>query len=522
MTFEFNQLTGLLPEIILLISACGLLMYEVFKNSFPKLERGLNKDNRNKSSRLLDSKNPLYNIQDICKNILYLVLFILLIQYNITVEPTYYAFGYFVNDRLIIVVKIVILITSIITILISEKYVIHKCINNVEYYALILLSIIGMFTLVSSTNLIGLYLSIELQSLCFYTLATFLRKTEASTEAGLKYFVLGALSSGILLFGFSILYGITGTTSFNDLSVILSNFNLDIESLNNFKGSIVSAIVLIIASLLFKLGSAPFHMWVPDVYEGSPTSITAFFAIVPKIGILTVLVKFCIINLTSTIYYWQYTLIICSVLSIVIGTFGAFYQKKLKRLFAYAAISHIGYILIGLISCNQKGLQSVFFYILVYIILNILLFSFILQLQKVNISPRGEKTISHIENIDELKGLYSYSPNLAFYFSMTLFSMAGIPPLAGFWSKMYLFMSAVDSSMYLLPIIAILTSVVSCFYYIRIIKLMFFDKTIKKINFVTDIDKGINIKVLKYLTIINITFMLFCNPILTFIGNLLT
>ena len=518
MTFEFNQITGLLPEIVLLISACGLLMYEVFKNSLSYTK----KDVKIQNYDLISTESALYNIEKICKSILYLILFILFIQYKITIEPTYYAFGYFVNDRLIITVKIVILLSSIITILISEKYVIRKCINNIEYYALILLSIIGMFTLVSSTNLIGLYLSIELQSLCFYTLATFLRKTEASTEAGLKYFVLGALSSGILLFGFSLLYGITGTTSFKELAIILSNFNLTLESLNIYKGSIISGIILIVASLLFKLGSAPFHMWVPDVYEGSPTSITAFFAIVPKIGILTVLIKFCIIDLAPTVYYWQYVLIISSVLSIIIGTFGAFYQKKLKRLFAYAAISHVGYMLIGLINCNEKGLQSVFFYILVYIILNILLFSFILQLQKVKITVRGEKIISHIEDINELKGLYSYSPNLAFYFSITLFSMAGIPPLAGFWSKMYLFMSAIDSSMYLLPIIAVLTSVVSCFYYIRIIKLMFFDRTIKKINFITNIDRGINVQILKYLTIVNISFMLFCNPILTFIGNLLT
>jgi NADH-quinone oxidoreductase subunit N len=333
---------------------------------------------------------------------------------------------------------------------------------------LTLLSILGLLLLVSSNDLITAYLAIEMQSLSFYVLATFKRESAFSTESGLKYFILGAFSSGLILFGSSYIYGLTGSLNFTDLSILLDGFTFEskLDSFSTLDGLKIF-ILFIVTGLLFKLAAAPFHMWSPDVYEGAPTSSTAIFAIVPKIAIFVLLTRIFHGSFYSLIDSWQQMIIFSAIISVVIGSFVALKQRKLKRLIAYSAISHVGYLLIAFSTGTFEGSQALFFYMVIYMITGLATWSIVLSIDSIYGSTK---------NLSDITALVQINKTMAITFSLILFSLAGIPPLAGFYAKMYVFLVAMSSSFYLPAIVAVLSSVISTFYYIRIIKVIYFEK----------------------------------------------
>ena len=360
-------------------------------------------------------------------------------------------------DYLSSFMKIVTLLAAFVVLLISPNYLRTFKIFKIEYPILILSSVLGMMIMISSNDLIVFYMGLELQSLALYVLATFDRDKLKSSEAGLKYFVLSALSSGLLLYGCSLIYGFTGSTNFN---VIANQFNAN-------EYAITFGIVFILVGLAFKISAVPFHMWAPDVYEGSPTSVTLFFTIVPKIAALTVFIRFLFVPFLNLIEQWQMILVFLSIASMLFGAIAAIGQKNLKRLIAYSSISHVGYALAGLATGSNDGIQSSVIYIIIYIIMNLGFFSCLLMMKRNNV---------YYEQIDDLSGLSKNHPMLSLSLLIILFSLAGIPPLAGFFAKFYIFKSVIEQSMYFLAIVGLLATVVAAFYYLRIIKIMYFDK----------------------------------------------
>jgi NADH-quinone oxidoreductase subunit N len=311
--------------------------------------------------------------------------------------------------------------------------------------------------MISSYDLIVFYLGLELQSLCLYILASFKREDVRSSEAGLKYFVLSALASGLLLYGCSLIYGFTGSTNFETITTNLNEAN---------KGA-VFGIVFIIVGLAFKVSAVPFHMWSPDVYEGSPTSVTSFFALIPKIAAISVFIRFMYVPFINAINQWQAIIVFLSIASMIVGAVAAIGQQNIKRLMAYSSIGHMGYALAGLAAGTNEGIQSLIIYLTIYLVMNLGAFGCIFMMKRENI---------FYENINDLSGLSKNHPILAFSFLIILFSLAGIPPLAGFFAKFYIFMAVIEVKMYALAIIGLVTTVVSAFYYIRIIKVIYFDK----------------------------------------------
>nr|ANA57059.1 NADH dehydrogenase subunit 2 [Pyramimonas parkeae]ANA57065.1 NADH dehydrogenase subunit 2 [Pyramimonas parkeae] len=363
--------------------------------------------------------------------------------------------------------KVLILICSFTSILISLDYLKEEKLNSFEPIILILISTVSMLLMVSSYDFISMYLGIELQSLCFYVLAACKRDSEFSTEAGIKYFLLGAFSSGLLLFGCSLIYGFTGLIHFEELAKVFSG----IEHTNAIK----LGILFLAVGFLFKLTAVPFHMWAPDVYEGAPNSITAFFLITPKIAILGLFVRLFLYSFYDFLFSWQVILLISSIASMILACFAAMAQKKIKRLLVYSAIGHVGYMLLAFSCGNLEGIQALFIYLVIYFIMTINMFASILSLR-------------HVKYIADLHQLVRTNPLLSITMGVNLFSIAGIPPLAGFCSKFYLFFAAISSSLYLGALIGVLTSVVSCFYYIRLIKIIYFESPKTWIHYST-IDK---------------------------------
>lgn len=414
------------------------------------------------SSSYLNYPIILSNITWLSLQILFFVFFLILLN------PLSYTFCFnkmLLIDNLSSFIKSIVVLCFIITLIISLRYNYIEKINVFELIVLFLLAVLGLLLLVSAYNFISLYLALELQSFCLYILAAINRNSEFSTEAGLKYFVLGAFFSGLLLFGFSLIYGFSGVCDYGSLQQFLF-----ISSGNNYTNtSITVASVFIFSAFFFKLSSAPFHILTPDIYEGSATSISAFFAIVPKISILAVLTRFTFISFYNDIFFFcQIIFILASLSSIFFGTFSALTQYKIKRLFAYSTISHIGFILMGLCCGSQEGISASYFYIVIYIITTIICFGLLL-------SVYTKREWLRLYYIKDLICLTRSNPLAALITAITFFSIAGIPPLAGFFSKMLIFMMAFFSNLYLLALIGILTSIVSCFYYIRIIKSVYFD-----------------------------------------------
>ena len=364
----------------------------------------------------------------------------------------------YVYDGLSLYSKILIILGTILTLLIGNKPQKIDGFNQPEYPVLILFSVLGMVLMTSSKNLISLYMALELQSLPLYVIAAINRDNLKSSEAGLKYFILGALSSGLLLFGMSLVYGAVGDTSFSSISEVSSQ---------NMSSILLVGLVFILSGLAFKISLVPFHMWTPDVYEGAPTPVTAFFAIVPKIAAITILVRVTFSAFDNAVTSWQQIIIFLSLLSMILGSFAAIMQTNLKRLMAYSSIAHMGYALVGVASGLLEGVSGVLIYMAIYIIMNVGAFIIILSMRRDN---------QIVEEIYDLKGISKTHPFLAFSFVTILFSMAGIPPLAGFFGKWLVFYSAVNANLVFLAIIGVLTSVVGAFYYLRIIKIMYFDE----------------------------------------------
>jgi len=366
----------------------------------------------------------------------------------------------YIIDKLSIFMKVLTLLFCVFVLLLSKDYIKNNSIDKIEYPIIILASTLGMILMISSYDLIIFYLGLELQSLCLYILASFKRDDERSTEAGLKYFVLSALASGLLLYGCSLIYGFTGSTNFEIIS----------ENLSEGNTGAVFGMVFIIVGLAFKVSAVPFHMWTPDVYEGSPTSVTSFFALVPKIAALTVFIRFMYVPFINVISQWQTIIIFLSIASMILGAVAAIGQSNIKRLMAYSSIGHMGYALAGLAPGTNTGIQSTIIYLTIYLVMNLGAFGCIFMMKRENI---------FYENINDLSGLSKNHPMLALSFLVILFSLAGIPPLAGFFAKFYIFMAVIEAKMYALAIIGLVTTVVSAFYYLRIIKVIYFDKPSK-------------------------------------------
>lgn len=442
-----NDLNILLPEYFFAGSTILLLSYGVIystssKYAYPQMIRSI-----------------------IWLSILVLTITGILILNNNTVGTTIIN-GLLISDYFGDIAKFILLVTTATTLLMSLDYVEKETIRFFEYVILTLLATLGMLFLASSYDLIAMYLAIEFQSLCLYVLAALKRNSLYSVEAGLKYFILGAFSSGILLFGISILYGFTGVTGFEDLSKLLISM-----SSNDFifSSGILLGVICIGVGLLFKIYAVPFHVWVPDVYQGSPTIITAYFAIVPSISVFTLIIRFFITTLHDLIEYWQPIFVVCAVASMLLGSIAALSQKRIKRLIAYSAIGHVGYILIGLASGTPEGIRGVLIYIVIYITMSIAFFSILLSLRKTSDNTQ-------LVFLSEFKQLHKSNPVLAISLTIVLFSMAGIPPIAGFFSKLYVFLPAIHEGLYILILIGILASVISAVYYLNLIRIMYFEK----------------------------------------------
>lgn len=356
--------------------------------------------------------------------------------------------------------KVLLLGAAIAVLLIGRRYVKAENIYRFEYPILVQTAVLGMMVMVSANDLMSLYVGLELQSLSLYVLAAFRTHSLRSTEAGLKYFVLGAVSSGLLLYGCSLIYGFSGSTNFT----AIANF---IASTESQASGLLIGLVFLICGLAFKISAAPFHMWTPDVYEGAPTSITAFFALSPKIAALILFMHVLLVPFGGLIDDWRLPLMLLSAASMLVGAFAALVQTNLKRLMAYSSIGHMGYALMGMAAGNETGVQAVLLYISIYAFMNLGVFILILGLRSNN---------RMLENISDLAGLSLKRPSLAVALLIFMFSMAGIPPLAGFFGKMYVFIAAVEAGLIWLAVLGALTSVVSAFYYLRLIKIAYFDE----------------------------------------------
>jgi NADH-quinone oxidoreductase subunit N len=366
--------------------------------------------------------------------------------------------GAFIDDSFGRFMKVLSYAGSLVTLLIAQDFLAREKIDKFEFPVLVLLSTLGMSMLISASGLIALYLGLELMSLALYVVAAFHRDDARASEAGLKYFVLGALSSGMLLYGASLLYGFAGTVSFAGIAAAVKGT----ASLG-----VIFGLVFLLAGLAFKISAVPFHMWVPDVYEGAPTPVTAFFASAPKIAAVAITVRVVTSAFPGIAVQWQQIIIFLSILSMALGSFAAIGQTNIKRLMAYSSIGHIGFALVGLAANSAAGVTGVLFYMGVYLVMTLGTFAAILSM-RVN----GKA----VENIHDLAGLARSDGSMAFFLAMLMFSLAGIPPLAGFFAKFYVFYAAVEAHLYWLAVIGFVTSVVAAFYYIQIVRIIYFDE----------------------------------------------
>jgi NADH-quinone oxidoreductase subunit N len=371
--------------------------------------------------------------------------------------------GSFIVDDFARFLKIVALIGSVATLILSAEFLSDPSGRIFEYSILVLLSTLGMMVLISAGDLIALYLGLELMSLALYVVAASNRDNAKSTEAGLKYFVLGALSSGMLLYGASLIYGFTGTVSFAGVAAAAKTGSI----------GIVFGIVFLLAGLCFKVSAVPFHMWTPDVYEGAPTPVTAFFASAPKVAAMAVFVRAAMTAFPGITAEWQQIVVFVSIASMALGAFAAIGQKNIKRLMAYSSIGHMGYALVGLAAGTAEGAQGVLVYLAIYVAMTLGSFAIIIAMKR-----NGQA----VEQISDFAGLSRTNPLLAFFFAMFLFSLAGVPPLAGFFAKWYVFVAAMKAGLFTLAVIGVLTSVVGAFYYLSIVKVMYFDDPLPRLD----------------------------------------
>jgi NADH-quinone oxidoreductase subunit N len=436
MPAELIALTPALPEIVLALGAMALLMLGAFGGK-----------------RAVGAVNALA--------ILLLVAAGFLVVWLPAGKLVAFG-GSFVVDTFARFMKVLALAGSASAILMSLNYMAAEKERHFEYPILILLSTLGMMLLVSAADLIALYLGFELMSLCLYVLAASSRDSVRSTEAGLKYFVLGALSSGMLLYGCSLIYGFTGTVTFTGIA----------QAAGQGGTGLVFGLVFLFAGLCFKVSAVPFHMWTPDVYEGAPTPVTAFFAASPKVAAIAIFIRVAVGAFPGIASQWQQILVFVAIASMVLGAFAAIGQRNIKRLMAYSSIGHMGFALIGLAAATPEGVQGVLIYIGIYVAMTLGTFAIILSMRRAD---------GPVEGIADLAGLARTNPGMAFFLAMLLFSLAGIPPLAGFFAKFYVFLAAIKAGLYTLAVIGVLASVVGAYYYLLIIKIMYFDEPAKSL-----------------------------------------
>jgi NADH-quinone oxidoreductase subunit N len=367
--------------------------------------------------------------------------------------------GAFQIDDFARFVKILALLGAVLVLIMSQNYVERRGMGQFEFPVLVVFAVLGMMLMISASDFLTLYMGLELQSLALYVLAAFRRDSIRSTEAGLKYFVLGALSSGIMLYGISLIYGFSGSTAFSDVAAAATGEGLSL--------GLVFGLVFLTAGLAFKISAVPFHMWTPDVYEGAPTPITAFFAASPKAAALALFVRCMISAFPDATEEWGQIIVFISILSMSLGAVAAIGQNNIKRLMAYSSIGHMGFALVGLAAGTEAGVEGVLIYLAIYVVTNIGVFVCILSMRR-----RGEM----VENISDLAGIAKARPVFAFALAMLMFSLAGIPPLAGFFAKFYVFLAAIQTGLYPLAVIGVIASVVGAFYYLRIVKIMYFDE----------------------------------------------
>jgi NADH-quinone oxidoreductase subunit N len=368
--------------------------------------------------------------------------------------------GSFVVDDFARFLKILALIGSAAAVAMSLDYAQRERQVRFEYSVLVVLSTLGMLMLISAADLIALYLGLELMSLPLYVVAASHRDSLRSTEAGLKYFVLGALSSGMLLYGASLVYGFTGTVSFPAIAQAAGHGGV----------GLIFGLVFLFAGFCFKVSAVPFHMWTPDVYEGAPTPVTAFFAAAPKVAGIAMFVRTAVAAFPGITSEWQQILVFVAIASMALGSFAAIGQRNFKRLMAYSSIGHMGYALIGLAAGTPEGVQGVLLYMAIYITMTLGVFAVILAMRR---------STGMVESIDQLAGLARTHPTMAFLLAMLLFSMAGVPPLAGFFAKFYVFLAAIKAGLYVLAVLGVLASVVGAYYYLAIVKIMYFDEAVE-------------------------------------------
>ncbi len=366
--------------------------------------------------------------------------------------------GAYIDDGFSRFMKALTLIGAIVSILLSVDWLQRNGLEKFEYPVLIMLSTLGMLLLISADNLIALYLGLELMSLALYVMAAFARDDGRSSEAGLKYFVLGALSSGMMLYGASLLYGFAGTVSFAGIAAVVST---------SAPIGVIFGLVFVLAALAFKMSAAPFHMWTPDVYQGAPTPVTAFFASAAKMAAVAITVRIVITAFPGVKDQWRQIIIFIAIASMLLGSFAAIGQENIKRLMAYSSIGHMGFALIGLAAGDEAGVRGVAIYLTIYLIMTLGTFAAILAMR---IEGR------YVENVSDLAGLSRTNSWMAFFLAMLMFSLAGVPPLAGFFAKYYVLLAAVDAGLFGLAVIGVLASAVAAYYYLRVVKVMYFDE----------------------------------------------
>jgi len=446
-----------IPEIFISLGIMFLLIFGVFKKNSSEL---------------------VYSLSTI------LLLITLALCFNLRAVNGVYLFNEsYKIEYLSTFMKILLILSGIFVMGVSLKYLKINNILKIEYPILILSSILGMMVMISSNDLIVFYMGLELQSLSLYVLASFNKNNLLSTESGLKYFILSALSSGLLLYGCSLIYGFSGSTNFVQIS----------QNINANQYTLTFGIVFILVGLAFKISAVPFHMWAPDVYQGSPTPVTLFFAILPKVAALTVLIKILYIPFLDLMDKWQMIVIFLSIASMIFGAIAAIGQKNLKRLIAYSSISHMGYTIAGLSTGTNEGIQSSIIYISIYVIMNLGFFCCLLMLRRDG---------KYYETVEDMSGLSKNHPILSFSLLLILFSLAGIPPLAGFFAKFYVFMAVIKNEMYFLAITGLLSTVIAAFYYLRIIKIIYFDPEKEKF----DTQHNLALKISLFITTIFILF----------------
>src|SRR5712671_2093518 len=430
--FEFRDLLPVLPEIVLAVGAMALLMFGAFRG---------------------ERDAPMIS---------WLAILLMLAAGAVLVWLPAGKFvvysGSFVLDDFARFLKLLALAGSAFAILMSFDFLKTERQEKFEYPIVILLSVTGMFMLISATDLIALYLGLELMSLSLYVLAAINRDSVRSTEAGLKYFVLGALSSGMLLYGASLVYGFTGTVNFAGIAKAAGTGN---------NIGLIFGLVFLFAGFCFKISAVPFHMWTPDVYEGAPTPITAFFAAAPKVAGMAMFVRTTIVAFPGILTQWQQIVVFVAIASMALGAFAAIGQRSIKRLMAYSSIGHMGFALVGLAAGTQEGVQGVLVYMTIYVAMTVGAFACILSMRRDGLL---------VEEIADLSGLARTKPMMALFLLILLFSLAGIPPFAGFFAKFYVFSAAINAGLFTLAVVGVLASVVGAYYYLVIVKTMYFDE----------------------------------------------